>query len=334
MIEFRTTDDLPSDLQLPDVYYSPVYGASAAYVDGGTWECAVDESLGCFMPYLRRPVPGREDVYDIVTPYGYSAVAGPPPAVSQFRRRFLDSSRERGLVSEFIRTNPFEVRDAEDVKALQASSSRSHTTYLVTWQEDPEEYFAAAEGRHRTAARRAVREGVQVNAIPAADIVDASSPFRVLYAETMVRVGASARLRLEDGYFAELTALGQDHVDVLEARSGDGTVLAAAIFLRWGDRVHYHLSGSTESGQRIGATNLLLDHAARHLLSPGAALHLGGGVAPGDGLDRFKRSIATRPTEIHLCRTVVNAELFEELTAAAGRPQTEFFPPYRAPRST
>lgn len=314
----------------PDVYYDPRYGRSAALVDGGEWECAATPDGTYWYPYVCRRVPGVEDAYDIVSPYGYGGLCGPKgPGLVAFRAAFLEQSRARGLVAEFLRTNPLDV-PAEELSDLGVDRHRSHRTYAIEWSEDPEEYFRAAQGRHRTAVRRAAKEGLVVQERPLAAIVEPDEPFRRLYDATMHRVGASRRLRLGDRYFELFCAVGDEHAQVLQVARPDGEVVAAAIFLTWGARVHYHLSGASIEGQRLGATNLLIDHAARTLLRPGGWLHLGGGIIADDGLDTFKRSMATTTTATLLCQTVVDRPRYAELCQRAGVGDTEYFPAYRA----
>lgn len=330
-LTFLTADEARArELIVPDVYFDPTYGESAELVDGGSWECAVADDGQHWYPYVRRNVPDDRDAYDIVSPYGYSGVAGAPGAgVRAFRLAFFQQSRERGLVAEFLRTNPRDVSEA-DLSDLGIDTFRSHRTYGITWDSDPDEYFCAAEGRHRTAVRRAVKEGLYVVQSPIGSAADARAPFRVVYDATMHRVGASSRLRLGAEYFTRLAALGDRHAVILEVRGPDDATLAAAIFLLWRDRVHYHLSGSSAQGQRLGATNLMIDHAARAFLPPGGWLHLGGGLTADDGLDRFKRSLSTTPTDTLLCQTVVDRQRYAELCERFGATQTSYFPAYRA----
>jgi hypothetical protein len=62
-------------------------------------------------------------------------------------------------------------------------------------------------------------------------------------------------------------------------------------------------------------------------------LNLGGGVHPGDGLERFKRGFANAEAPFHTHELVCDADAYERLTGE--RPNTGgavgFFPAYRAP---
>lgn len=318
-------------LDVPDVYYSPDYARSARHIDGGKWEVAVAGGGDLLFPYVKRQVPGHPDLYDLVSPYGYSTVLGPGAAARRaFVHAFREASRERGLVAEFLRGHPFDLADPE-ADGLMVDSYRSHATYAVDLRAAGlDDYWETCEGRHRTAVRKAERRGVEVVQRPPASLEDQDSGFRRIYRETMERVGSAGRLKVGDEYFRQLNAGLGDGVLLLEA-CHDGEPVAASIFLRWGERLHYHLSGSVPEGMRSGATNLILDRAVRELLPPGGRLHLGGGVTPGDGLDRFKRSVGNARTHVHLCRTVVDKGRYDALVQEAGvASETDYFPAYRA----
>ncbi len=331
-VEFLTAAEVEGrGFALPDVYYSAEYARSARHIDGGVWEAAVEGDGRCFFPYVKRAIPGHAGLYDIVSPYGYSSVLAPDPqARARFVSQFREMSRERGLVAEFLRGHPFDLVDPAG-SGLRVDAVRTHRTYEVDLsKQDVQAYWSGAEGRHRTAVRKAVRNGVVVEDVSPSRLLDDKGVFRTLYDATMARVGSASRLQLDSSYYRELVEGLGSGVRLVEARRGEVAV-AAAIFLTWRGRVHYHLSGSTEVGMRTGATNAVLDHAVRHLVAPGGRLHLGGGVREGDGLDRFKRSIATTETSVHLCSTVVDRPRYDSLVREAGvDPRTSYFPAYRA----
>lgn len=331
MIDFLNASEAAAlGLDLPDVYYRPEYAASAEVIDAGTWECAVADGGRLYFPYLRRPVPGHPDLYDVVSPYGYTAPVAPGAAErAAFVAQVRAAGRERGLVAEFLRSHPFDIADPA-TDGLAVDRSRAHPTFTVDLRDGVDAYWDAAEGRHRTAVRKAEKSGVTVAEQDVATVLSSDSGFRRLYDETMARVGSSSRLKLPDEYYARLLeGLGSD-VQLFEARIDDEPV-AASLFLRSGSRLHYHLSGSTDAGMRLGATNALIDFAIRAHAGEVELLHLGGGVSAGDGLERFKRSIGRMATTVHLCQTVVDRQRYDALVEEAGAdPDTSYFPAYRA----
>lgn len=314
------------DPYFQDVYDHWAYGWSAELIDGGDWECALDQSSGVSFSYIKRAIPGQPTEFDIVTPYGYGGISGPSDASAEtktrFRDQFLIRIRERGAVAAFLRLNP--LRD--DPWTRLAGSSASLRTTQACDVQTPYEAVAASSGAHRTAVRKAQRAGVRVRSVPPLELSDQTAPFRRLYDETMDRVDSRRGLRVGDDYFKRLLGLPAGVVHVFQADRDDVPV-ASAIFLRWGNHVHYHLSSSSSEGRFVQATNAIIDHAI-HSFSCPFRLHLGGGLTEGDHLERFKRRIAPTSLEMHNVRYVVRADRYKELCAHLE--PTDYFPAYRA----
>ncbi len=317
-----------ADLPVADAYAHPAYGLSAALVDDGHWEVAVDGTARICFPFVRRPVPGRPDLFDIVSPYGYGGLSHRPGTSVATQRRFrsvlLRDLRDRGCVAEFLRLNPL---DGHRAVLDSVDSVTHHPTYGVV-VDDPSTVVATTSCAHRTAVRRALRGGLTVEEIDPVTIRDPGSPFRLIYAETMARVGARERLRVGDEYFGRLLDLPPGGLRLLHA-CHEGRTLAAALFLVWGRRVHYHLSGSTLEGRELQATDLLLDHAMTILTPAGGVLHLGGGLAADDALAGFKRRASNTGYTTRLTRLVVDPVRYRRLVGP--RPSVDYFPAYRDP---
>ncbi len=317
-----------ADLPVADAYAHPAYGLSAALVDDGHWEVAVDGAAGICFPFVRRPVPGQPGLFDIVSPYGYGGLshrAGTSVAAQRrFRSALLRDLRDRGCVAEFLRLNPL---DGHSAVIDSVDTVTDHPTYGVVVT-DPDTVAATTSCAHRTAVRRALRSGLTVEEVDPATLRDPRSPFRLIYAETMARVGAREHLRVGNEYFGRLLDLPAGGVRLLHA-CHEGRTLAAAVFLVWGRRVHYHLSGSTLEGRDRQATDLLLDRAMTVLTPAGGILHLGGGLAADDALSGFKRRASNTRYTTRLTRLVVDPIRYRRLAGAT--PSGDYFPAYRAP---
>lgn len=62
----------------------------------------------------------------------------------------------------------------------------------------------------------------------------------------------------------------------------------------------------------------------------GLPVSFGGGVTPGDSLDRFKRGFASGQASWYTHEIVCDRTAYDELAAAAGDVPEGFFPAYRA----
>jgi hypothetical protein len=142
----------------------------------------------------------------------------------------------------------------------------------------------------------------------------------------MTRVAAAERYRYPAGYFERV--LGFERSYLLLARSPQGALEAGAIAAVSDDVLHYYLGGTGDAAIEASPFKNVVAAMLDLADELGMPLNLGGGVEPGDGLERFKRgfSNATAPFRTH--EVIADADAYEEL--AAGRDTGDFFPAYRA----
>jgi lipid II:glycine glycyltransferase (peptidoglycan interpeptide bridge formation enzyme) len=246
-----------------------------------------------------------------------------------------------GVVSLFLRFSPFDPQSVASAAGFDGLEIRlSGTTFVVSVAE-PDVMWDRMQGRARTAIRKAHRHGLTALVRPATDEdVVAGSDFRSLYEDTMLRVDAPARYSFDEDYYGGLLqALGAD-LRVVEVRDGDA-VVASALVMHHGDRVHYHLSGSDPEGSRNGANVLLVWSMLEWCAASGVTwCHLGGGrAAQRDGLARFKRSFGGEESAFHVGRAILDQESYARLTqeraerlgtTTVALEESGFFPTFRA----
>lgn len=317
---------LAAGLQFSDVYLHPAYGQSAEFVDGGVCEIAVDVDTGISFTYVKRAI-GETHEYDILTPYGYGCLSNPNnlnrEVLKRFRTAFLSTSRGRGLIAEFLRLNPLDFDS--DILSYGADKVAVRTT-LGSFISDPVVEFGNTSTSHRGAVRKAIKNGVLAVEVDALELVDPESEFRQLYSRNMERLNSRAGLRMPQGYYEALLGLPLGAVRLVHAILGS-SVIASAIFLVWGNRVHYHLSSASDDGRRLQATDLLLDFAVREIGGFPKTLHVGGGLEEGDGLEKFKKRATSREFKMHLCSNIVNGPRYSVLSE--GLEMSSYFPAYR-----
>ena len=321
-----------SSADYPDVYFTPGYGQAECRSATENW-LGITRYDGLFrLPLVVRPI--RDGLWDAASPYGYSgAYADPSLSADDLARAWshvYEVLRERRIVSAFLRHSPL-VPQAP-LPTPHITVVRGHPTVAVDVGH-LETAWSGLQGRCRTAIRKARNHGVTVDVGPA-DLEELlpGSDFRALYEATMQRRAAAGFYFCGDDYYAQLhRALGEDLL-LARARNADGAVLSAALFLRHGALLHYHLSGSGPEAGRVGATNLLLWSAAEHGSPAGVQLlHLGGGTGWEDPLYRFKASFGPRRLDYRATGLVIDPAAYDQLTEdAPDGATTTFFPAYRA----
>ena len=286
--------------------------------EGVTHTLAI-EGVGLALPVIVRGIPGS-DRYDAISPYGYpggtlasgrdaaGAAAGPPDPAA------VDWSAT-GLVSLFIRD-----RVGEPV-AFAGGTVRSQLQVA-----DPRAESGIRK-RLREQIRRNERRGWTVAAEPGAGCEPSDrGAFERAYAETMARTGAAERYRFDSAYFERVLEADGAWL-LLAGRAGEGAS-AAAIAATSDHFLHYFLGGTADEALPDSPMKNLFAAMIALAGELGLPLNLGGGVAPGDSLDRFKRGFANAERPFRTHEIVCDPDAYRELSGPG--PAEGFFPAYRA----
>jgi len=320
-------DDLLARLGCGDAYLLRAYVESSALLEPGTPTLLYlgGEAGHVVFALLRREIAGGS-AQDVVTPYGYGGpvAVGTDPPVEEFWRLYGDWCADNGIVSTFIRFHPL---FANEVLA-PASVRVEPTGQTVAWRLDQPDLFAGMEGSHRTACRKAEKEGVSVSMREApAELTS----FSALYGDTMRRLGAQEFYFFDAEYYAALAGLG-DRLVLFDATVG-GEVAASALCFATPPWLHYHLGATAELGRGLGASTLLLYEAAIWARERGyRRFHLGGGAgAQADSLLFFKERFDPGGLlRFSVGKAVHDAGAYLRLSGTEAVELGGFFPAYRA----
>ncbi len=262
-------------------------------------------------PLVVREVPG-ERLSDAASPYGYPGFAGPDPAPA-LAPEALDLGAT-GLVSVFIRHR------------LGGPPLGDTTERNVVQIADPE-LPPKSRMSDRQQIRRNLRGGYAVTITAGPQTTPAQrSGFLEAYQQTMHRAGASKRYFFAAGYFDRILASRQSWLAT--ALEPGGSVAAASIAVRSDGMLHYYLSGTADAHLGDSPMKNVVAALCELAADLGQALNLGGGLAPGDPLEEFKRGFANREQPWHTSQLVCDQAAYERLSR--GREAGGFFPAYRA----
>lgn len=263
------------------------------------------------LPLIVRSIPGSDEL-DGISPYGYPGAENPPGEPPDAGEVDWTGT---GLVSIFVR---------ERIGGATCLAGGTERTRVQIADPDRESGIRKRLGQQiRSNERRgwavAARRG------PEAGDEDRSA-FERAYAETMARAGAADRYLYDSDYFRGVLAAGSSWL--LQAARAEGPPTAGAIAAASDGYLHYYLGGTADEA--------LADSPMKNLFAAmidlagelGMPLHLGGGVSPGDSLDRFKRGFANATEPFITHEVVCDPPAYERLSAG-GRVPEGFFPAYR-----
>jgi hypothetical protein len=278
--------------------------------EAATHTLAVEGDRELRLPLIVRPIDGT-DTLDAISPYGYPGAdrsPGDPPDPAS-----IDWSGT-GLVSIFVRDR------IGDPPSFDGGTVRSRVHIA-----DGE---SGVRKRLREQIRRNERRGWQTRVVLGREVeMGQLRSFESAYAETMARTGAAERYLYPTSYFARLL-LSERSWLILAEREGEA--LAGAIAAISDGYLHYYLGGTADEALRDSPMKNLFWAMIAHGRERGLPVSLGGGVAPGDSLDEFKRGFANEEAPWYTHEIVCDRAVYDELAAAVENPREGFFPAYRA----
>src|SRR6267154_189306 len=283
-----------------DVYFLPEYHQAYELNGDGTAIAfiATDAKDLLFYPFFLRPIENEISRslggcwYDIETVKGYSgplSTSADPEFLASAWAPFSDWCREKGVVAEFIRFNPF----LENHRFAESSFRQWTDRDLVIANLAEQDLWAGYNSNHRNMIRKALKSGLTCQE---SSTVKAQNAFRRLHQLTVARNAGDWQCNLSEGFFSFLFEQMSHQIKLFIVNYEEETV-ASAVFLVHGALLHYHLGNSDSRYLKYGPNNLLLHIAAERGKGDGCRwLNLGGGrtAAPDDQLLKFKLSISRR----------------------------------------
>lgn len=302
--------------------------------------CWEDDGGVVLLPLVVRTLPsevqgaaGRSGLTDVVSPYGYGGpfVAGSPDLGACYTA-LLDWMRSDGVVSGFVRgsvVGPV----SPDVEVPGAQVLHLADNVVVGLDLPAEERWRRYEHKVRKNVNKARRNGLTTTVTDGfADV----ATFSDIYTSTMDRRSADAFYRFDVEFFSGFAQALAGSFWVADTRDEDGAVVSTELVLR-GDHTCYSFLGGTRREAFPMSPNDLLKHDVIDHAAEAGLVHyvLGGGYEPGDGIFRYKRAFdPTGLVPFHGVQLMPDADIYESVCAAAGAPESSFFPRYRAPASS
>jgi hypothetical protein len=282
--------------------------------EGVTHTLLIESDEGeLFAPLIVREIEGTGD-RDAISPYGYPGLVGrDDPVRPPLDPASIDFSAT-GLVSVFL-------RHTLGLPPLAAATERN-----VVQIADPD-LPRKSRPSDRRQVRRNLEAGYTLELVPGAETTAAQrAAFLAAYEQTMRRTGASDRYFFGAAYFDRILEAERTWLALATAPSGE--VAAASIAAVSDGYLHYYLSGSLDSHLRAAPMKNVVTSLVEHSADLGLPLNLGGGLAPGDALEEFKRGFANRQQPSLTSELVCDEERYAQLST--GREAAGFFPAYRA----
>ena len=333
-----------------DVYHLPQYVVLDAKRTETTPEAFLlrDEDKIFLVPYLLRSCrdiidsdANNEDLFDIISPYGYpgillsEAARNSPDFATLALTEFRNTLQQKEVCSAFLRLHP--ILDEKFLDIFPANTFIDNgQTVSIDLTLDEGAIWAKTRRGHQSTINKCKRLGLTARRV---DFHDYFDEFLDIYEETMDRVKAKDVYYFSHSYFRELLNLGDRiHLGIVESA---GEIVCASLFFESCGIVQAHLGGTRTNFLKQSPFNLLL-----HFMSLWAKardneyLHIGGGVGgKKDNLFTFKSGFSKQRHQFFTLRLVVDETKYSELTISRAKElnkspeeliESQFFPAYRA----
>jgi len=333
-----------------DVYHLPEYFYTEAKRTRTIPEAIVisEGTKILFVPYLLRKCDDIftedltcDDVFDIISPYGYTGIMFSPAAAEDkhFCNLAIEQLKtvlgEKNVCTGFFRLHPILNQNIKEFFADDTYQATGETV-SINLQQSPEEMWQDTRSTHRNIINKCKRLGMTARFVPYQDYLD---QFISIYNETMDRIGAKPLYYFDAEYYAGLRTLGDRiHLCIVE---WENKIISGSLFTEVCGIVQYHLSGTRNEFLKHCPNRLLLDFARNWAKDRGnQILHLGGGLGGAkDSLYEFKAGFSKQRHEFATLRWIINPEKYQHLVQLRAKslntqPETllesPFFPAYRA----
>ena len=330
---------LPDYLYLESVRYNAV--AEAILI-------AEDDKI-FFLPYLLRRCDDifdqsltTQEVFDVVSPYGYPGILLSETAAST--KEFLDLAinqlistlRAKKVCSAFFRLHPILNSGFNDFLSPDICKVNGETV-SVNLNLSEAEIWSQTRPEHRTSINKLKRSGMIARMVPFQEYI---SEFISLYHETMDRVGAGRSYYFDYQYFSHFSKLGEKvHLCIVEL---EDKITCSGIFTECCGIIQYHLGGTRNEFFKQAPSKLMFDYIRFWAKERGnEVLHLGGGVGGGkDSLYHFKVGFSKQTHTFLTLRLIIDEEKYRHLLELRAKSlnteveellSTNFFPAYRCP---
>lgn len=334
-----------------DIYHLPEYLSLEAKRAKATPEAImiVDDEKIFFLPYLLRKCSDifdgellrQEEVFDIVSPYGYpgillsEAASSTPEFLDLAMNHLMYVLHNKQICSAFLRLHPILNYDLNKTWKPKICKVIGETV-SINLRLSEAEIWNQTRPRERSKINKCKRNGMIAKMVPFQQYVD---EFVSIYEETMERVKASGFYYFASDYFLQFASVLGEKVYLCIVEFEE-QVACAGLFTECCGIVQFHLGGTRNKFLKQEPSKLMIDYVRFWAKERGnEVFHLGGGVGGNkDSLYHFKTGFSKQRHTFLTLQLITDLDKYNHLVklrAKALNTETNrllnanFFPAYR-----
>lgn len=323
MIIFFNLNNIPTNINYPDIYFTPEYGKACEYSDNAIWELCQYKDL--IYVYLKKEyVFENLTYYDLITPYGYSGYFYErEETLDEFIHVFREEAIKRNYLTEVVRQNPYlniniskyyEPIVNKTTLGINLNNFKTFDDYLNnTHRDNKRGYNLAIKSKLVSLLKPFNLENYE--------------EFKLIYENTMHNLNSSKYYYFNDNYYNALFDMKEliYFMDVYK----DNILIASCMLFKFNNFLHYHLGGSLLEFRNLRPNNFLHCSVIKYGIQNNYNLyHLGGGLKDNDSLFEFKNKIADTKFNYTIYKHVLNNEIYDKIKKVSPE-NGNFFPIHR-----
>lgn len=324
-------------VEYKDIYFDPKYGKAYEEKEKGlinVFEYENEYGKICNI-FLKRKIlfEGEEDLYDIVTPYGYGGPSiefydenNKGNLVEEYYQEFEKYCNENKIVSEFVRYHPIEKNHIYFTKFYDVKNLGQTVGTNLKGENVYENEFSKSA---RKTIRQCLNKGITYEVIHKPNEVE---DFKKIYYSTMDRNNAKEYYYFNDEYFKYFLDNFNENILYIKILY-ENKVIAAAFYFVFNKTIHAHLSGTLTEYLKLSPAYITKYATLKWGIENGYELvHYGGGDKSDKDNPLFKfKTKFTKETifDFYIGQKIWNEEKYKFLEKKLGKKEKGFFPSYR-----
>jgi len=302
-MNFYNFNNLPNNINYPDIFFTPEYGKASEYSDDAIWELCQYKDL--IYVYLKKEyIFENIKYYDLITPYGYSGYYFEnQETYDEFISLFREEAYKRNYLTEVVRQNPYininiseyyEIITSKKIFSVEINDFNFYYNKIL-----------------RSSARNKLKKASKDNY--SYEIIDLkpgtlNKYFIKLYNITMDKVNASKYFYFNENYYKQIENCNNNKI--INIYNNNKELIGCSILFLYNNFVHYHLSCNDKSSNYI--TDYLLNSVVKEF-GLNKKIILGGGLKDNDSLYKFKEKISTNNYDYTIYKNILNHEVYEKI---------------------
>lgn len=307
-MNFYKLNNLPKNINFPDIYFTPEYGKACEYSDDAIWELCQYKDL--IYVYLKKEYFFENiKYYDLITPYGYSGYYfEKQETYNEFIPLFIIEAKKRNYLTEVIRQNPYlniDISNYYDIILSRKTFGINLNNYTSF-----EDYLKNTHKDNRKGYNLALKKNLlfKIEEYNNENLLR----FLEIYDLTMKKLNSTKYYYFNNEYYQSFFNF-KDNLFFANVYQNE-KLIASCIIFKYKKLLHYHLGGSYLEYRNLRPNNLIHCSIIKYGIENKFDLyHLGGGLKDNDSLYDFKNKIGDKLFEYTIYKNVLNHEIYEKI---------------------